>query len=226
MTEDQPQPFAQEGEHVPPAIDGEAFHCPYCGVLARQYWAGLYTEGTAYFAHVRTAECTNCERRSFWIDTSERERLSDYRMVKPLAGGGPRAHAEMPDDVKADYEEARSIVAQSPRGACALLRLATQKLMVDLGQPGKNINDDIAALVRAGLPVEVQQAMDLLRVVGNSAVHPGEIDLKDDVATASGLFAILNFIVQDRIAQPKNIQAMFGALPQKARDAIVKRDQP
>lgn len=130
----------------------------------------------------------------------------------------------MPDDVKADYEEARAIVQASPRGASALLRLATQKLLTHLGGKGDNINDDIAALVKKGLSVEIQQALDTLRVVGNHAVHPGELDLKDDLETANGLFTIINFIVQDRIAQPKALAALYNKLPESARKKIAKRD--
>jgi hypothetical protein len=130
----------------------------------------------------------------------------------------------MPEEVRKDYEEARTIVAQSPRGACALLRLAVQKLCAELGEPGRNINDDIATLVRKGLSVEVQQALDTLRVIGNNAVHPGEMDLTDDTETASALFELLNFIVEDRIAQPKKRAEIFSKLPPKAVAAIEKRD--
>lgn len=145
-------------------------------------------------------------------------------MVLPVSEGGPRPHVEMPPDVRGDYEEARSIVNRSPRGACALLRLAVQKLCKDLGEKGKNINEDIAALVKNGLPVEAQQALEALRVIGNNAVHPGELDLKDDAATASQLFNLLNFIVQDRISEPRQRRKLFDMLPQTAKDQIERRD--
>jgi predicted naringenin-chalcone synthase len=130
----------------------------------------------------------------------------------------------MPEEVQKDFEEARTIVMQSPRGACALLRLAVQKLCSELGESGTNINDDIAALVQKGLSVEVQQALDSLRVIGNNAVHPGEMDLTDDTETASALFELLNFIVEDRISQPKKREEIFAKLPAKAVAAIQRRD--
>jgi uncharacterized protein DUF4145 len=112
----------------------------------------------------------------------------------------------------------------SPRGACALLRLAVQKLCRDLGESGEDINTDIRNLVQKGLTVDVQQALDSLRVVGNNAVHPGEMDLRDDTETASALFDLLNFIVEDRIAQPKKRKEIFEKLPARAREAIKARD--
>ncbi len=155
----------------------------------------------------------------------------------------------MPDDVRRDYEEARSILQQSPRGACALLGLALQKLCDALGQRGKRLDKAIGSLVQntyaaraaagspepeppiawrgcpslAGLPVEVQQALDVLRVVGNVAVHPGELDLRNDVDPATGLLTLVNFIAQDCIAQPKAIPTMFSSLPQGARDAVAAK---
>lgn len=150
--------------------------------------------------------------------------MTEKRCIDPVIGGGPRPHVEMPEDVQVDYNEARTIIGLSPRGACVLLRLAVQKLCVDLGEPGKNLNEDIASLVKKGLPDEVQQAMDTLRVIGNNAVHPGELDLSDDAETASALFNLLNFVVDEMIAQPKRRRSIFGKLPVKAREAIQRRD--
>jgi len=125
-----------------------------------------------------------------------------------------------------DYEEASTILDLSPRGAAALLRQAIQRLCVHLGEKGDNINADIAALVEKGLDVRVQQALDVVRVIGNNAVHPGQIDLRDDRATAEKLFGLVNLIAENRISQPKHVAEMFGALPEGARKAIERRDAP
>jgi hypothetical protein len=91
-------------------------------------------------------------------------------MIFPSALPAEPPNLDLPNDIIDDYEEAREIANKSPRGAAALLRLAIQKLCKHLGQPGKNINDDIKALVAAGLPPKVQEALDIVRVVGNDSV--------------------------------------------------------
>jgi hypothetical protein len=133
-------------------------------------------------------------------------------------------HPDLPQDCAIDFGEARDIFTKSPRAAAALLRLSIQKLMPHLGEKGANINDDIKSLVSKGLPVAVQQSLDYCRVVGNNAVHPGEIDINDSPEVAQYLFAMINFIVEDRISRSKEIQKLYQSLPEAAREAIEKRD--
>lgn len=219
--EGQHEPFAREGEQLAPAFKRKAFHCIHCGVLTTQDWDELQRliGTTPIGTDCWECRCENCHKKSIW-----REDTVGGRLIDPVVGGGPRPHPEMPDDVAAEYEEARRIVGQSPRGASALLRLAVQRLCVDLGESGKDTNADIGNLVRNGLSPDVQEALDSLRVIGNNAVHPGEMDLKDDTETASALFDLLNFIVEDQIARPKKRKALFERLPEGARDAIRRRD--
>jgi hypothetical protein len=61
-------------------------------------------------------------------------------------------------------------------------------------------------------------------VIGNNAVHPGQIDLRDDKATAIKLFNLVNLIVEAMIATPKHIEQMYEKLPSGALKAIEKRD--
>jgi hypothetical protein len=124
-----------------------------------------------------------------------------------------------------DFEEARSIANLSPRGAAALLRLVIQKLCKHLGQPGKNLNDDIGALVTLGLPQGAQQALDVVRVTGNNAVHPGELDVNDSPQLVIKLFKLVNLIVEKMIAEPEELKALFEALPERAKKQIEDRDR-
>jgi hypothetical protein len=214
---DGPEP-AREGEHISPAFEKTAYHCPYCGVLATMGWEQWVTYGSERL--IWRVMCGNCKKRQVWLNNDAGEK----QMVRPLIGGGPRPHVDMPPDVRRDYEEARSIVMLSPRGSTALLRLATEKLVGGLVKEKGSLDDKIGMLVAAGLPDVVAQALDALRVIGNHAVHPGEIVLDDDADTATGLFELLNVIVEDRIARPARINAIFSLLPEGARKNIDERN--
>ncbi|GAH31873.1 unnamed protein product [marine sediment metagenome] len=145
-------------------------------------------------------------------------------MIYPEASNAPLPSEDLPADVKEDFREARKVVNASPRSAAALLRLALQKLMIELGEKGKNLDDDIGNLVKKGLPEKIQKALDVVRVIGNNAVHPGQIDLRDDAETAIVLFELLNMIAESQIAQPKRVDEIFGRLPEEAKKHIKKRD--
>src|SRR5688500_789233 len=101
---------------------------------------------------------------------------------------------------------ATSILNRSRRATAARLRLCIQKLCIQLGEPGNNINNDIASLVKKGLSVTMQQALDSVRVIGNDAVHPGEMDLKDDRDTALKLFTLVNLIAHRMITEPREVE--------------------
>lgn len=161
------------------------------------------------------SECFNCHRISIWIHD---------KLVYPQKGSAPPPNPDLTDDIRNDYIEASSIFDQSPRGAAALLRLAIQKLCKELGQSGENINADIAELVKEGLSQQIQQALDFVRVIGNNSVHPGQIDLRDDRATAHSLFTMVNLISDKMISEPKRIDEAYRDLPEEVRDAITRRD--
>ena len=167
------------------------------------------------FVNFHVSACYSCDAFTVWVED---------KIVYPISRSVVEPHELMPASVKADFEEAGSIVDLSPRGAAALARLCIQKLTTELGEKGENLNDDIGELVKKGLEVEVQQALDVVRVVGNNAVHPGTIDLKDDKDTALTLLCLVNMIVERCIAGPKKLLSLFARLPPGALQQIEKRD--
>lgn len=159
--------------------------------------------------------CFSCRKGALWVD---------HKLVWPEVVATVEPNDDLPSDVRADFIEARSIVHKSPRGAAALMRLVVQKLCAHLGGDGKNIDADIATLVSKGLSPMVQQALDVVRVVGNNAVHPGQIDLRDDPGTVMTLFSLVNAIADQMISQPKRLEQIYQGLPAGALSAIEARN--
>ena len=164
---------------------------------------------------VDISQCFNCDKIAVWVRSS---------LVHPVRGEAPPPNSDLSEDVRLDYDEASRIFQISPRGAAALLRLSIQKLCKELGGKGKNIDEDIAYLVKIGMDLRVQRSLDIVRVIGNEAVHPGQIDLRDDIAMAERLFSLVNIIADVMISQPKQIEDMYEKLPESKRAAIERRD--
>lgn len=215
-------------KYYAPQFKQPAFNCPFCQVLTSQHWSikmishcketqanGVEKDSSYLLSGCYSAKCNHCNQISIWVDN---------KMVFPPTGNVEQANPDLPIDVLANYNEARDIVNLSPKGSVALLRLALQKLMKHIGQKGSNLNEDIADLVRQGLPIQLQQALDSVRVIGNHAVHPGQIDLNDTPETAIALFSFINIICEYFITNPKKIAEVFGSLPDKDKQNIQKRD--
>jgi hypothetical protein len=205
------------------AFQMQAFNCPYCSVYAKMEWSKTLRANGGTFCPIHISTCSYCSQESFWFETFEGG-SSNACIILPEKVTTPIPHQNMPEDVKTDFLEAASILSKSPKGASALLRLSIQKLCIHLGEGGKNINDDIGNLVKKGLPVMIQQALDVVRVVGNNAVHPGEINDEDFPEVAIKLFELVNFVVDDRIAKPAEVEALYKSLPHNAKKGIEKRD--
>jgi Domain of unknown function (DUF4145) len=167
--------------------------------------------------NVFVSECYSCDQYSIWVADE---------LIYPNIKYSISPTTEMPDNVKTDFLEAAAIVDISARGAAALLRLCIQKVAISLGGKGDNLNTDIGKLIEDRIITQqIQQALDVVRVVGNNAVHPGTIDFQDNKNIAMQLFSLVNVIVETSIAAPKHIKTIYeSVVPEGARAAIEKRD--
>ena len=162
------------------------------------------------------SRCYNCKEITIWVHD---------QIVYPSEKIDIQPNEDLPDLVRQLFDEARSIVTDSPKGAAALLRLCIQHLCIEIGGDGKNLDSDIANLVAKGLNPIVQQALDVVRVIGNESVHPGEIDLNDKKETAVKLFGLVNLIAEQMITHPKHVNELYSELPEKKREGIEKRNE-
>ena len=214
-------------DYVIPQYGQDGFNCPNpaCEAYSRQQWyihiAGFsaHRPDPAYFKiwfpSVSIAGCDKCNEPSIWVNRT---------LIFPRSYGAPAPSPDMSGEVKTDYEEAQAIFSNSPRGSAALLRLAIQKLTVELGESGRALDKDIGSLVKKGLPVRIQQALDGVRVIGNNAVHPGQIDVNDNPEIALSLFTLVNLIVENMITRMKKVDELYELLPGTVKEHIEERD--
>lgn len=233
-------------QYVPPIYGEESFNCPNCSAHAQQNWFEIknyvnsrrdeYTLGSSLRIYeiemggavseiakngylttnlAAISKCHVCEKISVWLDG---------KMVYPVEAIAPLPSPDMPEDVTEIYNEARTISPLSPTASAALLRLALEKLLPQVGAKKAKIDTMIGDLVSKGLPKEVEKALDSLRVIGNEAVHPGTIDLQDNTDISIALFKLLNVVVDRMITQKREIDEIYSLIPENKIKGIEERN--
>lgn len=167
------------------------------------------------FTNVFISQCLACLGFAFW--------LRDGIIWPPQRAFAIQPNPDLPDDVRVDFMEAASIAHVSPRSAAALLRLAIEKICRHLGKTG-TIDQMIGSLVADGLHTKLQKALDVVRVVGNESVHPGQMNIADDAGTVQTLFRLVNLIAETMITEPKRIDAIYDTLPSGKLEGIEARN--
>lgn len=215
-----------------PGYRKESFNCPRCGAFAGMKWNDLLLNSNEY-ASVSFSFCSACKDPSIWITDEgggrhglmpgmpmEGHLGSRIKMIFPSECIAPKAEEDMPEGIRADYEEARLVFSHSPRAAAALLRLCVQKLCEELlGKPGK-IHNQIGELVELGLPSRLLKAFDTIRIFGNESVHPGTVNLNDSPEVALALFTLLNMAIRHCITEEKELEAIRALTPEDKRRDI------
>ncbi len=231
MTAEEAFELVQIKETGLPLGKSSPFVCPYenCGVFSQHQWGTAFQltinlglnllSNRQYSDKIKlvTAHCESCAQEVVF---------RGGKLIWPISSSAPSLSPDLPTALVADYEEARQIFHASPRGAAALLRLVIQKLCTILGSTKPDINSAVGEFVADGkIAPTIQRALDIVRVIGNEAVHPGTMDLRDDIETVRSLFELVNFIVQKMISEPREIDAIYGLLPEAKRAGIDQRDQ-
>jgi len=195
----------------------EAFVCPYCNAYAHQIRKHLYYHENTFvdLRNYTITICQKCKDIAIWKKQAR---------IYPFDSDAPLPNEDLPESIKKDYMEAREIANWSPRAAAALLRLVIEKLCDHLGAKGENLNQKIGDLVGRGLPPKLQKAFDTVRVTGNNAIHPGQIDV-DNMQTVKSLFDLVNVIANHMITEVKKIDSIFESLPHEVHRQIQERDK-
>lgn len=228
--------------YISPVYGEGKFNCPTCLAFAQQDWyeikfdnenidllikselaaminhtslVGYQCNGYSTNNLTAISLCYQCSEPALWIEG---------RLVYPRVSMAPLPNPDMPKDVMKLYNEAREISSLSPRASTALLRLAVELLLPQVGAKKAKIDNMISQLVRMGLPKEVEKALDSLRVIGNEAVHPGTIDTGDNNDIAIALFKVLNIVVDRLITQKKEIDELYSLIPEEKIKGINNRN--
>jgi len=144
-------------------------------------------------------------------------------MIYPQTGGARPPHEDMPPQIRKLYEEARGVLPASPRASAALLRVALEGLLEEVGYKQGRLADRLQkAYEDRKLSASTYDVAEALRYAGNAAAHyePWKIDPsqgEEDREMVRNLFAFVNEVTEELIAKPRRLEEMARKINEKVR---------
>lgn len=205
-----------------PSFKKNSFTCPNCHTFAHQSWLDVYVKwnpiANDIVKGINLCYCSHCSQHTIW---------KNKELIDPIMGLAEQPNEDLPSDIQELYNEANNVVNLSPKSACALLRLALEKLFDNLLGPNKkSISQNIANLAKEGkLPEKISKSSEIIRIIGDGQLHNGIIDLTglDTKQTALKLFSLINIIGTYLISNKKMVDDLYSQLPQEEIQKIEKR---
>jgi hypothetical protein len=141
-------------------------------------------------ANLHVSHCHDCSGFALWVGSRLVFPINVDKMSVPL--------------VEEDFEEAAAILNKSPRGAAALMRVCIQKLLPLLKDNGMDRSHYDSALMRKGLEVEIQQAMEVLQVLQSDSAQLTTFESQEDKEMAFRIIDSLKAILERRTLQNRD----------------------
>jgi|GEM_PF-53865 len=169
------------------------------------------------------SQCDACSMCAVWVGGD---------LLIPNFSHDITAPDDLQEKAREYFLEAVSIKSKSPRAAAAMLRLCIEELCVDLcikkglfdpNAKKPTLDDMIGLLEQEGLNSRVINALDIVRVIGNDAIHGGKINLNDDTNIVASLFKIIDMICTQMIVEPRQEQELYEILPASKKVGIAQR---
>lgn len=217
-----------------------SFRCPFCGTVIGKL-PPTYTSLFLPHEKIRRDPIGNCipagdviQFEFFFCSVCHEMSVTATRQWGDhpfIANIYPRAaYMHVPDYVPAairtDYQEACTILQDSPRAAATLCRRCLQGMIRDAwGISGGSLNDEITQL-KSMIPPLQWSVLDALRKLGNIGAHMEKdvnliIDIDRD--TAAKLIAAVERLIKDWYIDRHETNELYNSILSASADAEAKR---
>ena len=210
--------------------------CPHCLEHFHQEPPDRYDLGRDVDANwgLGTITCAACCK--FIISLNHLDRIGmvldgSESMVYPKGSSRPPVPGDVPEEFRKDYQEACLVLADSPQASAALSRRCLQHLLREkAGVKGRNLHEEIQAVIESDtLPSDLTKSIDLIRDLGNTAVHPtkntntGEI-VPVEPDEAEWCLTVIELLYDFYFVRPADVQRRQQAFHGKRHGATKSPD--